>query len=67
MSKCKFYIEQKLTGHMFGKVALRPFAGTAAVVVATLGSNGLPIQGADAPVAPTSYISELYSEVEQQT
>ena len=67
MSKCKFYTERWLTGHLSGKVALRPFGGTAIVGVATLLSNGLPIQGTDAPVAPTSYISEVFSEVEQQT
>jgi hypothetical protein len=67
VSNCWFYTEHKLTGKMSGRVGLRPFAGTAAVIVATLASNGLPIQGADAPVAPTSYISEVFSEVEQQT
>ena len=67
MSNCKFYTEHRLTGNMSGKVGLRPFAGATAVIVATLASNGLPIQGADAPVAPTSYISEVFSEVEQQT
>ena len=67
MSNCKFYTERWLTGHLSGKVALRPFAGTAIAVVATLISNELPAQGADAPVAPTSYISEVFTEVEQQT
>ena len=67
MSKCQFYTEHRLTGKMSGRVGLRPFAGTAAVTVANLASNGLPIQDADAPVAPTSYISEVFSEVEQQT
>jgi hypothetical protein len=68
VSNCQwFYTEHRLTGTMSGKVGLRPFTGTAAVTVATLLSGGLPIQGADAPVAPTSYISEVFSEVEQRT
>ncbi len=67
MANCWFYTKQRPTGNMSGKVGLRPFAGTTAVIVATILSDGLPIQGVDAPVAPTSYISEVFSEVEQQT
>ena len=70
MSKFQDYIGLKFTGNaqkMPGKVGLRPFAGTAAVVSATVISGGLPLEGTDAPVAPTSQISEVYSEVQLLT
>jgi hypothetical protein len=62
---CNVYTEHNLSGLMTGKVAVRPFNGTAAAVVATLISGGLPgQQGADASVATTSYKSKVCSEGE---
>ena len=62
----RFYIEHVLTGLPTGKVGLRPFTCNTAGFDATLISADLPPaqQGVDSPVAATSYISEVFSEVE---
>jgi hypothetical protein len=66
VSNSNLHTERYLSGLMAGKIALRPFNGTAAATIATVVSGGLPVQqGADTPAATTSFRSEVYSEVQK--